>query len=374
MLLPLQNFTVLMQNMAAGVQGAAAQLLDLTVGSVLRSVLEANASIALWVQWLIVQVLGVTRAATSTGTDLDSWVGDFSLVRLPASAASGAVTLSRYTVTLAAFIAVGTQIRSSDGSQSFSVVGDTTNAAFSATLNGYSLGAGVGAVTVPVTASVPGAGGNIQPGTATVLGTAIAGIDTVTNALPFAGGADAESDAALRARFANYIQSRSLATPLAIAAAVQGLQQGLTYAIAENTDASGAVVPGSFLVTLDDGSGNPPASLLSAATAAVEAVRPIGSVFAVRAPTISAATIVMTLGVVDPTTLPGTIGSVTAALDTYINALPIGATLPWSRLAQLAYDASTQVTNVTAVSLNGGTIDMTVPAYGVIKTGSVTVS
>ena len=44
MQLSLQTFTALVQNMAAAVQSAATQLLDLTVGSTLRAVLEANAS------------------------------------------------------------------------------------------------------------------------------------------------------------------------------------------------------------------------------------------------------------------------------------------------------------------------------------------
>ena len=68
--------------MAAAVQAAATQLLDLTVGSTLRAVLEANASVCLWMQWLILQVLRTTRAATSTGADLDSWMADLSLTPL----------------------------------------------------------------------------------------------------------------------------------------------------------------------------------------------------------------------------------------------------------------------------------------------------
>ena len=84
MQLSLQTFTTLVQNMAAAVQSAATQLLDLTVGSVMRAVLEANASVALWMQWLILQVLQMTRAATSIGSDLDSWMADMSLARLPA--------------------------------------------------------------------------------------------------------------------------------------------------------------------------------------------------------------------------------------------------------------------------------------------------
>jgi uncharacterized phage protein gp47/JayE len=370
-MLLLQTFAALMQTMAASVQGAASQLIDLSVGSVLRAILEANAAVALWVQWLIVQVLGVTRAATSAGSDLDSWMADYSLTRLPATPAVGAVTLARYTTTLTAFIPVGTQVRSADGSQSFSVTADPTNAAFSATLNGYTLGAGVASLIVPLVASNLGAAGNLQPGTATVLGSAIAGVDTVINALPFAGGADAETDPAFRARFSGYIQSLSLATPLALATALQGVQQGLSYAIAENTAAGGATQPGSFLVTLDDGSGNPPASLLSAATAAVEAVRPIGSVFAVLPPTIFRAGITMTIAVANAATLPAAIAAVTAALTAALNALPIGAPLPWSRLAQIAYDASPLITNVTGVTLNGSTADLVIPGYGVIKAGTL---
>ena len=53
MQLSLRTFDTLVQSMAAAVQASAAQLLDLTVGSTLRAVLEANASIGLWMQWLI---------------------------------------------------------------------------------------------------------------------------------------------------------------------------------------------------------------------------------------------------------------------------------------------------------------------------------
>ena len=83
--------------MAAAVEASATQLLDLTVGSTLRAVLEANASIGLWMQWLILLVLRTTRAATSNGADLDSWMADLTLTRLPAVAATGIVTFSRFT-------------------------------------------------------------------------------------------------------------------------------------------------------------------------------------------------------------------------------------------------------------------------------------
>ena len=53
MILPLQKFSALLENMAAAVQGGSAQLVDVSVGSVLRALIEACAAVALWLQWLI---------------------------------------------------------------------------------------------------------------------------------------------------------------------------------------------------------------------------------------------------------------------------------------------------------------------------------
>src|ERR1700734_2774764 len=101
-MLPVQTFSGLLEQMAANVQGGAAQLVDFSVGSVLRAMMEACGAVALWLQWLILQVLSATRAATSQGLDLDSWMADFSLARLPGSQATGIATFSRYTPGIAA--------------------------------------------------------------------------------------------------------------------------------------------------------------------------------------------------------------------------------------------------------------------------------
>jgi len=126
MQLPLQDFTALVRTQAAAVQGAARGLIDLSVGSVLRAVLEANASVGLWVQWLIVEVLATTRAATSGGADLDSWVADFGLARLPGIPAAGAATFSRTTTGLSAVVPVGALVKTGTGTDalSFGVVAD----------------------------------------------------------------------------------------------------------------------------------------------------------------------------------------------------------------------------------------------------------
>ena len=111
--------------MAAALQSSATALVDVSVGSVLRAIFEANASIALWMQWLILQVLQTTRASTSSGADLDSWMLDFGLSRLPAVPSAGLVTFSRYTPNLPAKIPFGSIVKTGDGVLSFTVVEDT---------------------------------------------------------------------------------------------------------------------------------------------------------------------------------------------------------------------------------------------------------
>ena len=162
MQLSLQTFNTLVQNMAAAVESAASQLLDLTVGSVTRALLEANASVGLWMQWLILQVLQSTRAATSNGPDLDSWMADLTLTRLPAVAASGTVTLSRFTATAPALIPAGALVRTADGSQTFAVSIDTSNAAWNAVANSHLVGAGAASLNVPVIAQSPAARGTFR--------------------------------------------------------------------------------------------------------------------------------------------------------------------------------------------------------------------
>ncbi len=374
MQLQLQSFQTLVSNAAAAVQGAAGQLLDLTVGSTLRAILEANAALGLWLQWLILQVLSVTRAATSTGADLDSWMADFSLTRLPASQAAGQASFSRFTPGQASLVPAGTQVRTADGSQSFVVTIDTTNPAWNATQNGYILGQGLASLTIPIQAATPGAAGNVQAGAISLMATAIAGIDSVANPAPLAGGLDAESDAALRTRFASFLASRSRATSLAIGQAILSTRQGLSYTLQENIAPDGSARPGTFTVTVDDGSGTPSAALLSSIASAVEAIRPIGSQFAVQPPSLVQANVSLAITTAAGANHVTIAAACVTVITTALNTLPIGAPLPLTRLAQLAYATDPSVTNVSAIQLNGTTADMTPGPSGLIKAGTIQVN
>lgn len=374
MKLSLQTFTDLVQGMAAAVQSASQQVLNLTVGSTLRALLEANASVGLWMQWLILQVLQMTRAATSSGADLDSWMADFALTRLPATNATGMVTFSRLSATLPAFIAPGTLVRTSDSQQSFAVVAEDALPFWDSVQLGYVLPAGTATVDLPVVATSAGTYGNVQAGTISLIASAVPGVDLVTNAAAFTSGMDAESDPAFRARFQAYLASRSRATLNAVGYAIVSVQQGLNYTIVENGDASGSTHLGNFVVTVDDGSGSPSDALLSAVHAAIDQVRPLGSTFTLRAPSVVQVTPSMAVTVTAGADRGSVIGQIVSTVAGYVNALPVGTMLPITRLAQLAYDSSPSVVLVTQVLLNGASGDLMATPSQVIKCSDVVVN
>ena len=188
------------------------------------------------------------------------------------------------------------------------------------------------------------AAGNVQAGTISLIAAAVPGVDTVSNAAAIGGGLDGESDAALRSRFAAYLDSRARATPVAVGYAVSSVQQGLQYTIQENATQSGATQPGSFVVTVDDGTGAPPAALLDR-----RRHRDRGG---------AAARLDLDGGAAERDArggrhdhrdrrracrMPPWRRRLQAAVTAFVNALPVGATLPWSRLAQVAYGASASV-------------------------------
>ena len=171
----------------------------------------------------------------------------------------------------------------------------------------------------------------------------------------------------------NFIDSRSRATPAAISFAIDSLQQGLSHVITENVDPSGATAPGTFVVTVNDGSGAPPSALISTVATAVDAVRPVGTQFFVLPPTVFPATISLTITVSDANK-PAAQAAVTQALQTYTAALPIGAPLPISRIAAIAYAAAANVTNVAAISINEGSADLAPSGTGVVVPGLIVVN
>ena len=102
-------------------------------------------------------------------------------------------------------------------------------------------------------------------------------------------------------------------------------------------------------------------------------MRPVGSIFAVNGPTVLAANIALTLTIVEGSSSATAITAVNSAITAFVNGLPVGNSLSYTRLAQLAYDSSPAVTNVTGLTLQGGTADLDAAPDTVIKIGSLAI-
>jgi uncharacterized phage protein gp47/JayE len=372
--LNIKSFTDLVRDQVSAIQGRAAGLVDFTIGSLLRAIMESNASVLQWLQQLIVTLLITTRAATSAGTDLDSWFADFGFARLSAFFATGSVTYSRFTPTNSALIQIGSLVGSADGSQQFAVTTDTTNALYSAALVGYLIPAGTASATVPVMASTAGSAGNAMIGAVTVIVGSISGVDTVSNTAVFANGADPESDPASRARFVLWVQSLSKGTKAAIGYALASMQQGVTYTLTENQDYSGNLLYGYSYAVVDDGSGAPSSTFLANSAAAIEASRPFTIRYGVFAPALVTAGVGMVITTNSSVTHSVVVALVITALKTYIASLSLGQILPYTQLAAIAYAVSPAITNVSAVLLNGSTADIAATPKQVIRPGTISVA
>lgn len=369
-----KDFVTLVQEQVASIQGKATALLDLTIGSTLRAAVESVASVALWLQGLVLALLVTTRASTASGSDLDTWMADYNFTRLAAVAATGSVTFSRFTASGTALVPVGALIQTGDGTQQYTVTADTTNAAYDATQGGYVLANGINSVTVPIQAVVAGVAGNVTSGTINTIAQAVTGIDTVTNAAGLTNGEDAELDADFRARFVQYINSLSKATKAAVLYAILSLQQNVSAIIVENQAYNGISQPGYFYAVVDDGSGSPSSTFLASAGTAVEATRPLSVTYGIFGPNQVTANVSATITTATGYTHADVVALVVAALQTYINTLGLGNSLSYTKLATVAYGASPGVTNVSALLLNGGTSDLAITAKQTAKAGTISVA
>jgi uncharacterized phage protein gp47/JayE len=371
-----QSFGSIISNWATAVQGAASSLIDFSLGSVLLALGEAMGGVALWLQGLILQVAALTRAATSNGADLDSWFAQFGFSRLPAVAATTQETFGRFTPTNAALIPVGANVTSPDGSVIFTTIADTTNAAYSASQGGYVLPAGQASVNATVQCTVAGAIGNVSAGALNTLGTAIPGVDYVSNSATVQNGVAAETDPAARARFVLFIASLEAATLLAVMNAITSVQLDMTGIIAENQQYNGHAQNGYFTVIANDGSGNLSSNEKTAVENAVEAVRPLCSTYSVHAPAPVTVTVSLTITTASGYTHSAVAALVQSAINAYITGIETtssGALLPWSNIATQAYGVA-GVTNVSAVLVNGGTSDLSITYQQAFTPGAITVT
>lgn len=369
------SFEQLVQNEIAAVQAALPNSFIFGIGSIVRALVDADCTNALWLESFIQYVQSITRLATSQGTDVDSYLADFGLTRLPATYASGAVTFARYTPLQQAVVPVDAQVSSSDGTVSFIVYADANNSNYNPSLDGYVLAPNVASISVPVKATTAGTIGNVIANAITVINSSIPGVDTVTNPVPFNNGFDSQSDAAARAYFVAYLNSLSRANQDGIAFAIVNADTSIAieYNLVENTNyTTGDQQLGYFYAVIDDGTGSPSSNLLQTITSAINAYRGLAIQFGVFAVTVLDATISATI-VVPQGTNSGLQtqlhNDIINGLYAYADQLGIGSTMYYSRIIQIIYDVIMQDApglinqiNVTSVLLNSGTSDLVATA------------
>ncbi|OAG75982.1 Phage baseplate [Acetobacter malorum] len=375
MSLPLRTYSALVAQAVAATQGACSSLIDMAVGTPLRAIMEAMAGVGLWQQYIALLILSRSRLATSEGADADSWVADFGMGRMPGTASTGPVTLTSFQPDQqSASVQVGAIVRTVAG-MNFAVLEDSTNAAWSAETQSYVRPSGTGSISVPVVCQTPGSGGNVNAGAICLLGTSIAGIDTVTNEVAFVNGSDGETDAQLRARFPEWLAAKATASNAAIENAIAGVQTNLTWQILNCQATDGSFRPGYFTVVVDDGTGTPSDTLVASVYAAIDAVRADGIGFAVIGPIEVLATVSMTVTVPAGTATALVQTNIQNAITADIDQQKVGAGYAYSRLPVVAYNnAGVDIVSITSVLLNGAQADLAAESKQVIRAGTVTVN
>lgn len=373
-----QGFTTMMQSMAAAVQANASTIINLKPGSVLLAGLEAYAGVTLWTESLILQAMTAMRLSSSVGADVDSFVQDWRFSRIGSvPAVCNTVQMSRFTATNPATIPAGMGVLTGDGTQAFTVIADPAQPTWNDALNAYVIPALTSSATVTVQANVPGAAGNVPIGSITLPTTGGVFVDTITNTSPATGGIDGESDAATKARFALYIASLAKSTVPALDYSVTSLQPGIDVNLVENYTSPGPIggtwQPGSFFMVVDDGSGSPPGTLITAAQNAVNATRAASVRYNVYAPSILTVNAIGFVTVA-PGYLQATVAdNVATAITALLNSRVIAQAVPFAEVVATGMGVA-GVLNFFSVTLNTLTADIVPTQIQLVKAGTVSIT
>jgi phage-related baseplate assembly protein len=378
MQLPTQTRDEFVQNAVTVAQAESNNALTFDIGSVTLALIEANIQNWLTIQAQIVILAATIRLSTcQTDSDVDSFIADFGLSRLPATPSEGILTFSRFTPTVQGVVPVGTLVQTVTGIQ-FEVTLDTTNPNYNSTLNGYVLAASVDSITVPAEASVAGVAGNVGAGTIVQIAQALPFVDSVTNAAPFTGGEDQESNEQIKIRFPLFFASLSRANKEALEYFISVVQDGIKYNLVENTDyTTQAEDLGQFYAVIDGGNGTASPELLASVYANLDRYR----AFCVR-PAVFAAiavnvTIVATITINTGSDGDALIAAAEQAISDYISNpenITVGSTLKYNRLAGLIYDVSSDILVVDTLTVNGGTSDITATNKQSIVLSSISIT
>mgnify|MGYP002359215514 CR=1 FL=1 len=165
--------------------------LDTTIGTPVRKIIDAVAEAIAEASTDAYLVGYQYDIDTKSGAELDDFVKLFGFSRLPARRATGLVTFERTTpASQPITLPPNTQL-----------ITDSLPQVIIATVTPGVFSIGATTVTVPGQAVVSGSAGNISAHSVGRALTTLQGVSSFSNPQAFTGGVDAETDAALRARF-----------------------------------------------------------------------------------------------------------------------------------------------------------------------------
>ncbi len=365
MALPVLEFSEAVANQQSRMQSSSGVVLDFTVGSIMGAVTESNAGLFMWLQSRATALLADTRLTTSKGLAVDSFIQQFDFYRYTGGVSSGIITVSRNTTTIQGSVPVDAIVSvSNTNNLNFQVTRDTENPDYDTETDSYILSIGVESIDIPVECQTIGVIGNVLAGEIDTIDSFLVGVDFVTNETSITNGVDPWSDEKTKTEFVLYIQGLVRATEGAIYFAVYSAPappQVQRFNIVQNKDhGTEATHYGYFYVVVDDGTGVDNATLISNVSNRVEAYRGLTIAYDVIGPERVDIDIECTVTLVPSPTK--TNEEITALIENsisgFINGLSFNSIFPYTRVADLVYDADDNIINVTSITVNGGTSDI----------------
>jgi uncharacterized phage protein gp47/JayE len=328
---------------AVALPGADARLRRSMEEILVRAMGIASHELHGYIEWAARQILPDTAEDEVLARHAAIW----GLTRIAATTAIGAVT---FTGTPGAVVPAAAELRRGDDAR-YLLAADVT------------IGGG-GTGTGNVTARVAGAAGNAQAGMALQLVAPVSGVQpsAVVAAGGLAAGVDAETDASLRARLLQRIQTPpaggAAADYVTWALAVAGVEKVWVYPLW-----LGAGTVGVAFVTT--GGAIPAAPLIAAVQAALDLRRPVTAAVTVFAPATQAVALTIDLAV-DTAVIRAAVRA--ELTDFFVREAEPGGVIRVSRMSAAISGALGEVAHL----LTSPTADITLPAGTIATLGTVT--
>lgn len=323
---------------------------DYNIGSIIRTYSEAIGSTE--------EIEGITAQAQAFQALVYSAYSAFGISPKLAQGAVGTVTFSTLSTAplppgQSVLIPINTIIQTVAGIQ-FQTTSSVT------------LVSGLSSVSAPIQSLILGSAGNVPAGTITQIATGLSYPLAVTNPLPTAGGADAETAAQTLARFLAFVDSLGLCSPIAVAGAVIGVafnQEVVKYAsVIEpwivQVQQGNPTPNAGFQVAVDNGSGSASSNLISAVTTflssgAPAGYRPAGVPFLVLAVVPVNVSVVVVCTAVNPAIAGSIQTAIGQAITSYFSSLGFTETAQITQLIAAIADVTFgQLTSLSVTMLD----------------------